>query len=75
MSTSQQDRCHFAVGQTVVYRPSARGIAADAMTPESEKLVPGNTYRIAEIQHESYIVPEGHKHPGGGIYWTEFAMT
>lgn len=72
MSASQQT-CPYSVGQTVVYRPSQRGIDADVMTPPSEKLTPGRAYRIAAIQEGLYVLPEGSKHPGGGVYWTEFA--
>lgn len=73
MITSRDCKCPYTVGQTVVYRPSRRGIDADVMAPSSEKLTPGKSYRIAEIQQDLYVVPEGYKHPGGGVYWTEFA--
>ena len=73
MSASQQQKCPYSVGQTVVYRPSKRGLDADVMTLPSEKLKPGQGYRIAEIQEGFYVVPEGYTHPGGGIYWTEFS--
>ena len=72
MSPSKQT-CPYSVGQTVVYCPSKRGIDADVMTPPLQKLTPGKAYRIAEIQEGLYVLPEGYKHPGGGIYWTEFA--
>jgi hypothetical protein len=45
------------------------------MTEDAEKLVPGNAYRIAEIQDGIYIVIDRHTHPGGGLHWTEFSMT
>lgn len=73
MTTSFPDSCPFLVGQTVIYRPSERAMGLDVMTPDREKLVPGNAYRIAEIQDGVYIVVDGHTHPGGGLYWTEFA--
>jgi hypothetical protein len=75
MTTSHQDGCPFRVGQTVIYRPSERGIGLDTMTPTSEKLVPGNAYRIASIQDGVYLVVDGNIHPGGGLHWTEFSMT
>jgi hypothetical protein len=73
MSAPNRTKCPFSIGQIVVYRPTQRGLDADVMSSESEKLTPGKAYRIAEIQQELYVVPEGYKHPGGGIYWTEFA--
>jgi len=64
------DRCPFAVGQYVVYRPSSRGIALDVMSSPSQKLTPGAEYRVEAIQKGLYVVVEGYDHPGGGIYWT-----
>lgn len=75
MTTSHHDSCPFRVGQTVIYRPSERGIGLDVMTPDSEKLVPENAYRIASIQDGIYLVVDGFTHPGGGLHWTEFSMT
>jgi len=71
VNTSQQ--CPFSVGQLVIYRPSSRGLDADVMSPSSQRLIPGHSYRIVDIVQGAYIVPEGYSHPGGGIYWTEFA--
>ena len=62
----------FRVGDYVRYTPSGRGLALDVMSPPGEKLVPGKTYRIERIAKGSYVVVEGYRHPGGGIYWTEF---
>ena len=45
----------------------------DANTPPEQKLVPDRAYRIEAVQKDSYIVVEGYRHSGGGIYWTEFA--
>jgi hypothetical protein len=73
MNTNHPDKCPYSIGQMVVYRPSQRGIDEDVMSPPSGKLTPGKTYRIAAIQDELYVLPEGYKHPGGGVYWTEFA--
>ena len=53
----------------VIYNPSERGFALDA---NSERLEPGKTYRISNVEKDLYLVVEGYKHPGGGLYWTEF---
>jgi hypothetical protein len=37
-----------------------------------ERLTPGKTYIVCEVQEEHYVVVEGYHHPGGGLYWTEF---
>jgi len=42
------------------------------MASPSGKLIPGNVYKIVEIQKDRYLVVEGYDHPGGGLYWTEF---
>jgi hypothetical protein len=60
----------FNPGDFVVYTPSARGIGLSANDPE--RLTPGQTYRVAEIQKGSYVLVEGNKSAGGGLYWTEF---
>jgi hypothetical protein len=60
----------FRVGDMVRYTPSDRGHASDVM---SERLVRGQVYRIESIEKGSYIVVEGYRHPGGGLYWTEFS--
>ena len=73
MSDFQGLKCPYVAGQVVVYRPSKRGIDLDVMSSESQRLVPGKAYRIAEIQQGLYVLPEGYKHPGGRIFWTEFA--
>ena len=72
-NTHHRGKCPYFVGQMLVYRPSQRGIDEDVMSSPTEKLAPGNVYRIAEIQQELYVVADGYSHPGGGIYWTEFA--
>ena len=69
---SETRTCPFIVGQTVIYSPSQRGIDSDVMSSDEEKLTPGKAYRIAEIKDNTYVVPDGYNHPGGGIYWTEF---
>jgi hypothetical protein len=60
----------FRVGDMVRYTPSDRGHDLDVM---SERLVRGQAYRIERIEKDRYIVVEGYRHPGGGIYWTEFS--
>jgi hypothetical protein len=54
----------------VRYTPSDRGYALDVM---SDRLVRGQLYRIERVEKGSYIVVEGNRHPGGGLYWTEFS--
>jgi hypothetical protein len=68
--SAKSEICPFKAGDHVVYRPSERGHNMDM--PEG-RLVPGKTYVVQEIQQERYVVVEGYRHPGGGIYWTEFA--
>ena len=70
--TRKNEPCPFNIGQYVVYRPSPRGIALDAMAPTSQKLTPEKKYKITDIKNGLYIVVEDYKHPGGGLYWTEF---
>ena len=68
------EKCPFAVGSVVVYRPSARGRGLGVMT-DLAKLVPGQKYKIAKIEDGIYIVPEGFETAvGGGLYWTEFSI-
>jgi hypothetical protein len=63
----------FKAGDRVRYAPSSRGLALEVMSSPERKLVPGRTYRIESIQDEAYVTVEGYCHPGGGLYWTEFA--
>jgi hypothetical protein len=65
--------CPFKAGDLVVYRPSLKGFGLEAMA--TERLVPGQTYRVKEIQKDMYLLPEGYSHPGGGIIWTEFSAS
>jgi hypothetical protein len=62
--------CLFKQGDFVIYRPSRRGHGLD----DAGLLEIGKTYRVERIEKENYVVVEGYRHPGGGIYWTEFAM-
>ena len=62
------NKCPFNVGDMVIYRPSRRGHTLD----DDNLLEIGKEYRIERIEQDAYIVVEGYKHPGGGIYWTEF---
>jgi len=72
MSTSDQEKCPYSVGQRVIYQPSQRGKDFDVMSSASDRLIPGNEYQIESIQNGIYVLVMGNKHPGGGIYWTEF---
>ena len=71
--TDKKETCPFVAGDYAVYRPSARGLDLDVMASSADKLIPGERYRIKEIQKNLYVVVEGYNHPGGGLYWTEFA--
>jgi hypothetical protein len=62
----------FKAGDIVRYAPCSRGAGLDVMSPPEGVLVPGRAYRIERIEKDSYIVVEGYRHPGGGLYWTEF---
>jgi len=66
-------RCPFVAGETVIYRPTERGRGYVIMT-DLAALKPGTTYKIARIDKDVYVVPEGFERAsGGGLYWTEFA--
>ena len=73
--TTNPERCPFKAGDLVVYRPSDHGFAAEVMGSATERLVPGHVYRVARIEGEKYVVVEGHNHPGGGLFWTEFQLS
>jgi hypothetical protein len=67
--------CPFKVGEMVFYRPSSRGRDQGAMT-DLAALKPGNKYKIARIDKDVYIVPEGFETATpSGIYWTEFSAS
>ena len=66
-------QCPYKVGQRVVYRPSQRGLDAEVMSSQTEKLIQGKTYVISSIDKKLYVEVEGITHPGGGLFWTEFA--
>ena len=72
--TECQKQCPIKAGDLVTYKPSQKGLADDAMSAPSERLVPGKIYRVEKVQNEAYVVVEGYSHPGGGIYWTEFEL-
>ncbi len=69
MGVDNQDECPFDVGDEVIYSPTSRGFALDA---NSNRLEPGKVYRVSGIENRLYLVVEGYKHSGGGLYWTEF---
>ena len=64
-----KEDCPFKVGQTVVYKPSAKGLG---YTPLGTGLIPYQEYIVQEIPEGAYILVEGYNPPGGGIHWTEF---
>jgi hypothetical protein len=64
--------CPFHVGDTVRYQPSGRGRGLEVMSSPQELLTPGKTYIVESIQGGKYLVVQGYKHPGGGLYWAEF---
>lgn len=68
------NQCPFAVGDEVIYKPSSKGYASDVMSTSDGRLIPGEKYVICEVQENLYVVVNGYKHPGGGIYWTEFTL-
>lgn len=70
--TQQEQKCPFKAGDRVIYFPSSRGAAFDVMSSTPEKLIPGHEYVVQEIQKDLYVLVEESKHPGGGLYWTEF---
>jgi hypothetical protein len=70
--TETLKHCPFIAGQSVIYRPSARGLDLELVSSGPSKLTPGQEYIVKEIQKERYVVVEGYTHPGGGLYWTEF---
>jgi hypothetical protein len=45
------------------------------MSTPAERLIPGKTYQVERIDKEAYVVVEGYRHPGGGIYGTEFTSS
>ncbi len=64
--------CPFLVGDKVLYTPSPKGLGLSANDSPEHKLVVGKSYTIESIQKEKYIVVVGYRHPGCGLYWTEF---
>jgi hypothetical protein len=67
-----KEKCPFKVGDSVVYQPSDKGYYSD---PPEWRLESGKKYKIEKIEKDNYFIVEGYKHPGGGIYWTEFSAT
>ena len=64
------EKCQFKPGDWVIYSPSQRGYHL----VDGERMVIGKRYRVERIEKETYVVVEGYRHPGGGLYWTEFQM-
>jgi len=67
--TKAEEKCPYAVGEAVIYEPSAKGLA---YYPLDKALTPGTEYVVQAVLDEVYILVEGYNPPGGGIYWTEF---
>jgi hypothetical protein len=65
-------KCPYVAGEEVLYTPSQKGVGLSANDSPEQKLVVGKSYTIESIQQESYVVVVGYRHPGGGIFWTEF---
>jgi len=71
MNTLKQ--CPFKVGDTIVYQPSDKGRGEIIMT-DLASLKPGNKYKIAKIEEDNFIVPEGFENAVPcSLYWTEFS--
>lgn len=64
------DECPFKTGDWVIYKPTPRGYGLI----DGKRMVPGKAYRVEAIEDKVYVVVEGYKHPGGGLYWTEFEL-
>ena len=60
--------CPYRPGDFVVYSPSEREYDIE----DGDRLIIGKTYKIERIDRELYIVVEGYRHPGGGLYWEQF---
>ena len=71
----KNEKCPFKVGDTVVYRPSNKGRRSIVMT-DLVTLQQGNKYKVARIEDDVYIVPEGFENAiPCSLYWTEFSAT
>jgi hypothetical protein len=69
----KKEECPFKAEDIVVYRPSNKGRGSIMMTDLSA-LKPGNKYKIARIEEDVYIVPEGFENAiPRGLCWTEFS--
>lgn len=64
------NECPFRVGDWVIYKPSLRGYGLI----DGERMIRSKRYRVEAIQEKVYVVVEGYRHPGGGLYWTEFEL-
>lgn len=75
MTVPNDGECPFNVGDTVFYRPSARGVGLSVMLgPEATPKI-GQSVKVAKIIKGMYVAWEGLDHPSAGIYWTEFSLT
>ena len=64
--------CPFHVGQVVYYWPSESTRSHLVNSGEWRDLAPGSYIRIAAIEDEEYIVPEGFE-SGNGVHWSVFS--
>lgn len=64
--------CPFHPGDKVIYKPSLRGRGLLVMT-DLAKLVPGDTYTVAEVDDRDYLVLEGFENGlPRSLHWSEF---
>lgn len=64
--------CPFKTGDWVIYQPTKRGQDLDVMASCEDQLRAGQKYKVCAIERGDYVMVERYKHPGGGIYWSEF---
>jgi len=63
--SNQKEECPFKPGDRVVYKPSEKGWAGEAMTRPSEKLVRGNAYIVKEVRKKPIRSSGGTDSPRG----------
>jgi hypothetical protein len=72
-SIGARQKCPFKVGDEVFYRPTNKGSGSIVMT-DLAALQRGNKYKIARIEDDVYVVPEGFENAiPCSLYWTEFS--
>jgi hypothetical protein len=70
MQTDNQ--CPYQVGDKVLYMPSRKGLDLSVNDSPENTLVVGHSNIIESIQEKNYVAVVEYRHPGGGLYWTEF---